>query len=267
MFGKDIKRPAFVFEYNVSQYFFYFYFFNKWWYLAESIVWIFIFLIWRASHFTFSEVHCVHIWPLYIMAMNNFRVKKGSMMHQVTWSSSCLAISPSQVLNIKDKAWETAVQKKKRQWSHHFAPQWSITGYACRVMNTFHFPTRPLTQGHVETVALGPLRRADSYTVTVLKGLHWDTNAPRPVRKCVWGRGLHWTATHFFSCHPPHWKKRDQPFRSAGGDLIICSETLQHENRGLWRGETLVKIVSQTTRDPSPFFTPLALLTLCSETF
>lgn len=36
-------------------------------------------------------------------------------------------------------------------------------------------------------------------------------------------------------------KKQNQPFRSAGRDLIICSETLQHENWDLRRVETQSK--------------------------
>lgn len=73
-------------------------------------------------------------------------------------------------------------KKENKTGFRHSVRQRSITGYACRVMNTFQLPSRPATQGHVGTVALGPLRKADSYTVTVLKGLNCDTSAPQPVK-------------------------------------------------------------------------------------
>lgn len=62
----------------------------------------------------------------------------------------------------------TAVKKKKRVMPPLCTPA-ERNRDACRVMNTFQLPSRPVTQGHVGTVALGLLRKADSYTVTVLE--------------------------------------------------------------------------------------------------
>lgn len=48
-------------------------------------------------------------------------------------------------------------------------------------------------------------------------------------------------------------KKQNQPFRSAGRDLIICSETLQHENCDLWRVETQLKQYLKPAGSPVAF--------------
>lgn len=121
--------------------------------------------------------------------MNIFiRVKNDCGMLHI----SCSTISPSHSFSI----WETGCEglQWKTEQSRHSAPQWSITVYACRVMNTFQLLSRPLTQGHVRTVALGPLRKLDSYSVTVLRGLYFDTNTTPPVR---W-RVFFWNALLIF---------------------------------------------------------------------
>ena len=146
-----------------------------------------VYLIWRASHFSevftllLVEENCAHRALLYIKAMNTFRVKNDSTMRHISCSISCTTISPSDLYE-RQGGRDCSGGRKKNDWSRHSAPQRSITGYACRVMSTFQLCSRPLTQGHVRTVALGPLRKLDSYTVTVLKGLYCDTNAPPPVR-------------------------------------------------------------------------------------
>lgn len=48
------------------------------------------------------------------------------------------------------------VKVLKKRTDCHSLHQWSITGYACRVRNTFQLLSRAVTQGHVGTVALGP---------------------------------------------------------------------------------------------------------------
>lgn len=78
--------------------------------------------------------------------------------------------------------------------------------YACRVMSTFQLSSRPLTQGHVRTVALGTLRKLNSYTVTVLKELYCDPNALPP----LFGM-LYWSARGKLDFSKP-----PQPFRRAG---------------------------------------------------
>lgn len=155
---------------------------------------------------TFSRIFCQQTsahWALFIFHCNE---------HLWTHRTMCSAMSIARKTGLRGLQWET-------ERSCHSASQWSITGYACRVMTAFQLLSRPLTQGHVGTVAPGPLRQLDSNTVTVLKGLYCETNASPPVRWCaLFLSSTGWKLEiSFFLLLTSTVKKFDQAF-SAGRD-------------------------------------------------
>lgn len=148
------------------------------------------------SHGENSDSHATNVLPKVVQ-----RLHLSETLCQVksvkTHAPSTAAISPS--ISLFEP--EEDFQWKKTERSRNSAPQSSITEYTCTVMTTFQLLSRPLTQGHVRTVALGPLRKPGSYTVTVLKGLYCDMIVPLPVRQRV-----------FFSLGRPYWLAREKRF-------------------------------------------------------
>lgn len=168
--GRTSKGQVWTIERNVFQYFPQKNSPSQW----MDIVWICIFLI-RARHF--SEVFMLLSADLIF----NRRLDIGTSW-QWTHSerreiSQCVishALSLARLSLYLTRSWKTGCrglhcsEKKKRVMPPLCTPA-ERNRDACRVMNTFQLPSRPVTQGHVGTVALGLLRKADSYTVTVLE--------------------------------------------------------------------------------------------------
>lgn len=166
--GRTSKGQVWTIECNVFQYFPQKNSPLQW----MDIVWIFIFLK-RARHFT--EVFMLLLTDLIFNRRLNIGTSWPWTHSEWRKISQCVishALSLAWLSLYLTRSWKTGCRGLHCSEKSAMPPLCTPAEHnrdACRVMNTFQLPSRPVTQGHVGTVALGPLRKADSYTVTVLE--------------------------------------------------------------------------------------------------
>lgn len=123
----------------------------------------------------FSGIHCERKW-----APSDW-IKVPQCLIDITCSIICSTIS---LFHLFDR-WKTGSEGLhwKKDRSCHSAPQWSITEYACGVMNTFHNPLDRWHRDMTEQWLLAPREKLTAILSLFLKGC-CDTSAPQPVRLC-----------------------------------------------------------------------------------